>query len=126
VLTGKTKLGRDLVFRVRAPPYAAFAAASAFAGAVFALATATWWPLALPLVLTPLARAWKRDTCSGHDCGKVLPANAATCPHCGGQVRGRIHSLRERDAAERESLEADGDVSAKAKALAQSLLRGGD
>lgn len=126
VLTGKTKLGKDLVFRVRSPPYAAFAAASAFAGAVLAVAALTWWPLALPVVVTPLARAWKRDRCSGHDCGRVLPAGAATCPHCGGQVRGRIRSLTEREAAERATLESGGALSAQAKALAQSLLRGDD
>ncbi len=115
--------GRDVVFRVRAPPLLAFAVGAAGLGFLCAMASMWWWWLALPFVATPLALLVKRDRCSGPECGQALPTGARTCRACGGQVVGRIGRRADHDAAERDFLSSDADErSAQARELVKELL----
>lgn len=123
-LAVSAKPGRDIVFRVRARPVAAFAAVSSVLGGLCALSAMAWWPLALPVFVTPLSLLVRRDRCSGAECGHVLPANIATCPSCGGRVVGRIKRVEDRDEAERAYLATSDPLANQARDLVRDLLKG--
>lgn len=116
-------VSREIVFRVRAPPFLEVGAISIVLSAAFAAGLGVPWPLLAPLVITPIALVVKRDRCSGSDCGRVLRKSAAVCPACGGKIVGRIARMAERDEAERRFLETDDEVSEQARMLARDLLR---
>jgi hypothetical protein len=70
-------------------------AGAIFGGAALSAFALGWW-----------GRARFTDACSDPECGAPLPADADTCPRCGGRIRGTIDDPNDRLAAE-DALDRD-------------------
>lgn len=97
-------------------PTAGFVLGGVLAGGLLAPTAGGWLSLGfLPalavtaciggIALGAIGRRRFTDRCSDRDCEAVLPAGAATCPRCGGTVRGVIDDPSERLAAEEARVE---------------------
>lgn len=115
------RAGRDLVFRVKAPPFLQLGSALVGLGGLIAAANLTPWPLVL-VALTPLAWFFERDVCSAEGCGAPLSRGVARCRACGGDVVGRIRRKREHAKAEQTFLEQQGGVASAARDVVKDLL----
>ena len=113
--------GRDLVFRLKAPPYLQLGSALVGLGGLIAAANLTPWPLAL-VVLAPVAWFFERDVCSAEGCGKTLSRGLTRCPGCGGDIVGRIRRRQEHAEAERAFLDQQGGVASAARDVVKDLL----
>jgi hypothetical protein len=109
--------GRN-VFRVRERQTSPFALTGAVLGSLAGGISYHWpqtdliWAVITGGVLGAIALGWvgsrrMNDLCSDQDCKEVrLPADATSCPQCGGRIRGVIQDRNERLAAE-EALPPD-------------------